>query len=44
MPSLVGPHHRVLAKTLDRVLRGEISRLIIPLPLGYTKTEFADQA
>ncbi|WP_206540084.1 phage terminase large subunit [Leisingera sp. ANG-Vp] len=41
MALLVGPHHRVLSRTLDRVLKGEISRLIITLPPGYTKTEFA---
>lgn len=41
MSLLEGPHHRVMAATLDRVLRGEISRLIITLPPGYTKTEFA---
>jgi len=41
MPLLVGPHHRVLAETLDLVFKGKISRLIITLPPGYTKTEFA---
>lgn len=38
---IVGPHHRVIADTLDRVLRGEIKRLIINIPPGYSKTEFA---
>lgn len=41
MALLVGPHHRVMSETLDRVLRGEIHRLLITLPPGYTKTEFA---
>ena len=41
MEFIEGPHHRVIGKTLDRVLRGEISRLIITLPPGYTKTEMA---
>lgn len=41
MDLIVGPHHKLIAKTLDRVLDGEISRLIITLPPGYTKTEFA---
>lgn len=36
-----GPHHAVMGDTLDRVLRGEISRLLITLPPGYTKTEIA---
>lgn len=36
-----GPHHRLMCNTLDRVLRGEISRLLITLPPGYTKTEIA---
>ena len=38
---LVGPHHRVMAAVLDRVIRGEIDRLIINVPPGYTKTEMA---
>lgn len=41
MGLLEGPHHRVMAATLDRVLSGEISRLLITLPPGYTKTELA---
>lgn len=41
MDLIEGPHHRVIGDTLDRVLRGEISRLIITVPPGYTKTEFA---
>lgn len=38
---LEGPHHHVISRTLDRVYNGEITRLIITLPPGYTKTEFA---
>lgn len=38
---LVGPHHPVICGTLDRVFSGEITRLIITLPPGYTKTEAA---
>ena len=41
MDFIDGPHHRVIGETLDRVLAGEISRLIITVPPGYTKTEFA---
>lgn len=41
MEFLEGPHHRVIGETLDRVLQGEISRLIITVPPGYTKTEMA---
>lgn len=39
-PFLVSPHHVVMASTLDRVFTGEITRLIINVPPGYTKTEF----
>lgn len=41
MDFVEGPHHRVIGDTLDRVLRGEIARLIITVPPGYTKTELA---
>lgn len=40
-PFRVGPHHRVICQTLDRVFAGEISRLVISVPPGYTKTEAA---
>lgn len=40
-PLIVGPHHKVIGKTLDRVISGEISRLIINVGPGYTKTEEA---
>ncbi|HCE6055967.1 TPA: DNA-packaging protein [Pseudomonas aeruginosa] len=38
---IVAPHHRVIQETLDRVVNGEIQRLIINVPPGYTKTELA---
>lgn len=38
---IVAPHHKVIQKTLDRVIVGEIQRLIINVPPGYTKTELA---
>jgi len=38
---IISDHHKVLAKTLDRVYHGEIKRLVINLPPGYTKTEIA---
>lgn len=41
MDFIEGPHHRVIGRTLDRVLAGEITRLIINVPPGYTKTEAA---
>jgi len=34
-------HHEVITDTLDRVILGEIKRLIINVPPGYTKTELA---
>jgi predicted phage terminase large subunit-like protein len=41
MEFIEGPHHRIIGDTLDRVLSGEIRRLIINVPPGYTKTEAA---
>lgn len=41
MDFIEGPHHRIIGETLDRVLSGEITRLIITVPPGYTKTEMA---
>lgn len=38
---IVAPHHKVIQETLDRVVSGEIQRLIINVPPGYTKTELA---
>jgi predicted phage terminase large subunit-like protein len=36
---IVNRHHRLIADTLQRVVNGEINRLIINIPPGYTKTE-----
>lgn len=41
MDFIEGPHHAVIGDALDRVLRGECTRLIITVPPGYTKTEMA---
>ncbi|KLP84089.1 phage DNA Packaging protein [Enterobacter hormaechei subsp. steigerwaltii] len=38
---IVAPHHKVIQQTLDRVIDGQIQRLIINVPPGYTKTELA---
>lgn len=38
---IVAPHHIVMTDTLDKVFSGEIKRLIINVPPGYTKTELA---
>lgn len=38
---LVAPYHSVISATLDRVYKGEIPRLIINIPPGYSKTEMA---
>jgi len=38
---IVNGHHKVIQETLDRVVKGEITRLIINIPPGYTKTELA---
>lgn len=36
---LVGRHHHVIADAIDKVMDGEITRLIINVAPGYTKTE-----
>lgn len=41
MEFLVAQFHRVLCDTLDKVLEGEIKRLVINVPPGYGKTELA---
>lgn len=41
MQLITGPHHALVCATLDMVLRGEITRLLITLPPGYSKTELA---
>ena len=38
---MVNDHHKVVDDTLEQVLNGEIKRLIINIPPGYTKTEEA---
>lgn len=38
---LIGRHHPVIFNTLEQVIQGEIPRLIINVPPGYTKTEIA---
>lgn len=38
---ICNPHHIVLSSVLNRVFSGEITRLIINIPPGYTKTEMA---
>lgn len=38
---IVSAHHKVIDETLQRVINGEIKRLIINVPPGYTKTEMA---
>lgn len=38
---IIAPHHRIIASTIERVIAGEITRLIINIPPGYTKTELA---
>lgn len=39
-PFITGRHHPILANTLQRVIDGEIKRLIVNIPPSYTKTEF----
>ncbi|MBL4908993.1 MAG: phage terminase large subunit [Alteromonadaceae bacterium] len=41
MKMLISPHHLIMADTLRKVFTGEIKRLIINVPPGYTKTEMA---
>ena len=36
---LIGEHHAAIMSALNKVLTGEINRLIINVPPGYTKTE-----
>ena len=39
--AILSKHHKVIARTLMRVAKGEIKRLIINIPPGFTKTELA---
>ncbi len=38
-PFKLGAHHAVIAKALDDVFAGKITRLLINIPPGYTKTQ-----
>lgn len=38
---IIAPHHLAIQRALDRVINGEITRLVINVPPGYTKTELA---
>lgn len=38
-PFILSPHHIVMAQTMQRVIDGEIKRLLINMPPAYTKTE-----
>ena len=38
---IVADHHKAIQGALDKCISGEISRLIINVPPGYTKTELA---
>lgn len=38
---ILGNHHAIICETLDKVFSGEIKRLVINVPPGYTKTELA---
>jgi predicted phage terminase large subunit-like protein len=38
---IVSAHHRLLCDVLTQVMQGDIARLIINVPPGYTKTELA---
>ena len=38
---IVGEHHRTIADKLERIAKGELTRLIINMPPRHTKSEFA---
>ena len=38
-PFITAPHHKTMARTLDKVFKGKITRLIINIPPGFTKTQ-----
>ena len=40
-PFILNAHHVLIAEALERVIAGEIKRLLINIPPGYTKTELA---
>lgn len=41
MKAIIGEHHLIIAEALERVLRGELLRLIINIGPRYNKTELA---
>ena len=36
-----GDHHKIIAKEFERVIKGDLKRLIINMPPRHTKSEFA---
>jgi predicted phage terminase large subunit-like protein len=38
---VLGRHHKLVCDTLEKVFKGEIRRLLINIPPGYSKTELA---
>lgn len=38
---IISDHHKAIQSALDKCIKGEITRLIINVPPGYTKTELA---
>ena len=36
---IVSRHHRIIASTLDKVFKGKITRLVINIPPGFSKTQ-----
>jgi predicted phage terminase large subunit-like protein len=40
-PFIEGRHHKVIADAFDRIISGDLKRLIIALPPRHTKSEFA---
>ena len=43
MRFIVGDHHRQICETLDKVVRGDIKRLIINIAPRYGKTELVSK-
>lgn len=41
---IVGDHHRIISAALSRILRGELTKLIINMPPRYGKTELVVKA
>lgn len=36
-----GSHHKIMAETFERIVRGDLKRLIVNMPPRHTKSEFA---